>query len=42
MTGLSLGVLHEFEADEEILDRYRFVEMWPSARRAARKAGLAR
>jgi CHAD domain-containing protein len=42
MTGLSLGVLHEFEADEEILDRYRFVEMWPSARKAARKAGLAR
>jgi CHAD domain-containing protein len=38
LTGLALGVLHEFEADEEILDRYRFVELWPAARRRARSA----
>lgn len=41
MTGLSLGILHEFESDEEILDRYRFVEMWPRARHAARRAGMS-
>ena len=39
-TGMSLGILHEFEADEEILDRYRFMELWPSAVRAARRAGV--
>jgi hypothetical protein len=39
---MSLGILHEFEADEEILDRYRFVELWPQARRAARHAGIRR
>lgn len=42
LTGLSLGLLHEFEADEEIMDRARFVELWPRARRAARKAGVDR
>ena len=31
LTGMSLGILYEFEADEEILDRYRFAELWPSA-----------
>jgi CHAD domain-containing protein len=40
LTGMSLGILHEFEADEEILDRYRFVELWPQARRDARRAGI--
>ena len=40
LTGLSLGVLHEYEADEEILDRYRFVELWPKARRDAARAGM--
>jgi CHAD domain-containing protein len=40
LTGLSLGVLHEFEADEEILDRYRFAELWPKARRDAARAGM--
>ena len=39
-TGLSLGVLHEYEADEEILDRYRFTEVWPGAVRAAKRAGV--
>jgi CHAD domain-containing protein len=41
LTGLALGLLHEFESDEEILDRLRFMEIWPGARRAARRAGLA-
>ena len=40
LTGMSLGILYEFEADEEILDRYRFAELWPTARRAARRAGM--
>lgn len=40
-TGMSLGILHEYESDEEILDRYRFDELWPSARARARKAGVA-
>jgi CHAD domain-containing protein len=40
LTGLALGLLHEYESDEEILDRLRFIEMWPKARRVARKAGL--
>ena len=39
-TGLALGVLHEYEAEEEILDRHRFTELWPSAVRAARRAGI--
>ena len=38
LTGLSLGLLHEYEAEEEILDRYRFNEFWPSVRQCARKA----
>ena len=40
LTGMSLGILHEYEADEEILDRYRFAELWPAARRTARHAGM--
>lgn len=40
VTGMSLGLLHEYEAEEEILDRVRFLEMWPDARRVARKAGM--
>ena len=39
-TGMSLGILHEYEADEEILDRYRFAELWPRVRRDARRAGI--
>jgi len=39
-TGLALGVLHEYEADEEILDRFRFTEVWPGAVRAATRAGV--
>ncbi len=41
-TGMALGVLHEYEADEEIIDRYRFDELWPHARSRAVKAGVAR
>jgi CHAD domain-containing protein len=37
-TGLSLGVLHEYEAEEEILDRLRFEDLWPKAVRSARRA----
>ncbi len=39
-TGLALGRLHEYEADEEVLDRIRFMEVWPGTCRLARKAGL--
>jgi CHAD domain-containing protein len=41
-TGLSLGLLHAFEADEEILDRLRFAELWPQAVKAAHQARLER
>ena len=27
----------EIESDEEILDRYRFMEAWPDIKKAARK-----
>jgi hypothetical protein len=37
---MSLGILHEFEAEEEILDRHRFEETWPKALRSARRAGV--
>ncbi len=40
LTGLALGLLHEFESDEEILDRLRFMEVWPGVTKTARKAGL--
>ena len=39
-TGMSLGLLHAFESDEEILDRFRFAELWPKAVAAARRARL--
>jgi CHAD domain-containing protein len=35
--GLLLGRLFEYESDEEILDRYRFIEAWPEIKRAARR-----
>lgn len=40
-TGMSLGLLYEFESEEEILDRLRFLEIWPRARRVARRVGMA-
>lgn len=41
-TGMSLGILHEYESDEEILDRYRFYDFWPAAVARARRAGVHR
>jgi CHAD domain-containing protein len=35
--GLLLGRLFEYESDEEILDRYRFMDAWPDIKKAARK-----
>jgi CHAD domain-containing protein len=35
--GLLLGRLYEYESDEEILDRFRFMEAWPEIKKAARK-----
>jgi len=35
--GLLLGRLYEYESDEEILDRYRFMDAWPDIKKAARK-----
>ncbi len=40
-TGFSLGLLHEYEAEEEILDRVRFTKIWARAQRSAARAGLA-
>lgn len=39
--GFALGLLHEYEAEEEILDRVRFAKLWPRVQRMATKAGLA-
>jgi len=39
-TGMSLGLLYEYESEEEILDRLRFMTMWPKARRDARRLGM--
>lgn len=41
LTGLSLGLLHEYESEVEMLDRLRFTRLWPSVRKAARRAGIA-
>lgn len=35
--GLLLGRLFEYESDEEILDRYRFMDAWPDIKKAAKK-----
>lgn len=35
--GLQLGRLYEYESDEEILDRYRFMDAWPDIKKAAKK-----
>lgn len=40
MTGLSLGLLHEYEAEVEMLDRLRFLEIWADARARAKAAGV--
>ena len=38
--GFALGLLHEYEGEEEILERLRFPDIWARAVKAARKAGL--
>jgi hypothetical protein len=40
LTGLSLGLLHEYESEVEMLDRVRFAKLWPRARKAACRAGV--
>jgi CHAD domain-containing protein len=40
LTGLSLGLLHEYESEVEMLDRVRFAKLWPKARTSARRAGV--
>lgn len=40
-TGLSLGLLHEFESEVEMRDRFRFRDIWSQARHRARQAGVA-
>lgn len=40
-TGLSLGLLYEFESEVEMRDRFRFKEIWGEARHRARQAGVA-
>ncbi len=35
--GLLLGRLFEYESDEEILDRFRFMDAWPDIKKAAKK-----
>jgi hypothetical protein len=34
---LLLGRLFAYESDEEIMDRYRFMDAWPDIKKAARK-----
>jgi hypothetical protein len=41
MTGLSLGLLHEYEAEVEMRDRLRFLDIWADARARAKAAGIA-
>ena len=35
--GLLLGRLYEYESDEEIIDRFRFMDAWPDIKKTARK-----
>ena len=41
LSGFSLGLLHEFEFEQELFARNDFVELWPSVERAHKKARLA-
>lgn len=40
MSGFSLGLLHEFEFEQELFARGDFVDLWPSVKRAHKKARL--
>jgi CHAD domain-containing protein len=41
LSGFSLGLLHEFEFEQELFARNEFVEMWPSVTKAHKKARLS-
>jgi CHAD domain-containing protein len=41
LSGFALGVLHEFEFEQELLDRVEFDELWPSIRVSHKKARLS-
>jgi CHAD domain-containing protein len=40
LSGFALGVLNEFEFEQELFDRTDFVELWPSVEKAHKKARL--
>jgi CHAD domain-containing protein len=40
LSGFSLGLLHEFEFEQELFARNDFVELWPSVKQAHKKARL--
>ncbi len=40
LSGFSLGLLHEFEFEQELFARNDFVELWPEVKRAHKKARL--
>ncbi|MEI2641502.1 MAG: CYTH and CHAD domain-containing protein [Candidatus Nanopelagicales bacterium] len=40
MTGFSLGLLHQFEFEQEMFARTDFVELWPDIKHAHKKARL--
>ena len=40
MSGFSLGLLHQFEFEQEMFNRNDFVELWPSIKHAHKKAQL--
>lgn len=41
MSGFSLGLLHQFEFEQEMFNRADFVELWPSIKHAHKKARLS-
>lgn len=40
LAGFSLGLLHEFEFQQEMFDRKDFMDLWPSVKRSHKKAQL--
>ena len=41
LSGFSLGLLHEFEFEQELFARNDFVDLWPDVKKAHKKARLA-
>ena len=41
MSGFSLGLLHQFEFEQEMFNRNDFVDLWPSIKHAHKKARLS-